>query len=326
MRETKTLILSSLDNSNKKAVLNIDLDTEGYSGSLRLYNFKQQPQGILTLGFLMDDEVYKAALSEKSTGLYSFNFKTSKHIDKFSCALINILGGEPKPLLIGTSEGKVPNDLSSSLAKNFHLLDEQNLHTNNVSSCLDSCDIDYDDEEKQAVNRAINAELGSSDKCARCNYRQAFYSHCECSHESPRMASHSEVNRKFQKNQPAKSFYPLDQSSEGTFYSEIKEQLATLFEKYPEETFLNEIIPNSKWVRVDYEDDGQYFIIGLIYENNKVQYVCYGSPGEYSVEPPREFKGMSQWLPLDPEKPEELGYWIIYQDADSGENVEIKIS
>jgi hypothetical protein len=47
---------------------------------------------------------------------------------------------------------------------------------------------------------------------------------------------------------------------------------------------------------------------------------------EFSVDPPNEFNGLSQWLPLDPDKPEELGYWIIYQDAESGESVEIEVS
>ena len=119
---------------------------------------------------------------------------------------------------------------------------------------------------------------------------------------------------------------PKINTAKSTFYDEIKGQLSLLFERYPEETFLNEIIPNSKWVKVDYENNGQYFVIGLMYEDNEIAYVCYGMPGEYSVTPPREFAGLSQWLPLDPEKPNELGYWIMYQDAQTGENVKIKIS
>lgn len=320
MTDFKTVVLSAVDNSNKKAVLNLERNSEECSGSLRLYNFKEAPAGILSLGFLIDNQVFKAALTEKSKGLYSFNFKLSKDIEKFSCALINIQGGEPKPVLSGSSEKNNSRDISLSLAKNFKYLDDASLESQNVEKSLDDYGIDYDDEEKQEIEKVLDVEF-KEENCSKCEYRNAFYNNY-CENLSNKTQEREAFNKVYESK--PKNIYPLN--NEAGFYNEIKDQLNILFDKYPEETFLTEVIPNSKWVKVDYEDDGHYIVIGLIYENNKVQYVCYGSPGEYSIDPPREFNGLSQWLPLDIDKPEELGYWIIYQDANTGESVEIKVS
>lgn len=319
MADLKTVVLSAVDDSNKKAVLNLENDGEGYAGSLRLYNFKEHPTGILSLGFLIENQVFKAALTEKSSGLYSFYFKLSKDFEKFSCALINIQGGDPKPILLGSSEKNMPANLSSSLVQNFKFLDSTTLDVKEVQNSLDEYEIDYDDEEKEEIKKVLDVEC-KEDRCTRCGYRNAFYNSCENVSIGAKSSG-----KKAEESAKPKNIYPLN-NGEGSFYNEIKDQLSILFDKYPEETFLTEVIPNSKWVKVDYEDDGHYIVIGLIYENSRVQYVCYGSPGEYAVEPPREFNGLSQWLPLDIDKPQELGYWIIYQDADTGESVEIKVS
>lgn len=310
--ENKTIILSSLSEDNQKAVLSLEKNVEGFGGNLRLYNFKEEPSGILTLAFLINKEVVKAALTPTSKGLYSFNFEFENEIPAFSCALVSISKGTATPLLLGSTDSKI-NQIDTEFAKNFSILDETNLKAEDVKNKLDESGIDFSNEEKIEVERVIDNSLAQADKCASCNYRNAFY----CAGENKKCE---------QVEMFCEPEIPQIKTSKTTFYDDIKGQLSLLFERYPEDTFLNEIIPNSKWVKVDYEDNGQYFVIGLMYENDEVAYVCYGMPGEFNVTPPREFAGLSQWLPLDPEKPNELGYWIMYQDATTGENVEIKIS
>ena len=306
MRE-KTIILSSLDGSDKKAVLYIEAARDGFCGNLRLYNFKEEIKGILTLGFLSSGKVLKAALTNSGRENYSFEFDSDNSFEEFSCALVLVSGGKASPILFGSTNKN--ESLPAQLSKHFDLLDETNLSAEEVKKRLDEDGIDFCPEDKEEIERVINANLQCADKCASCNYRNAFYG-------APRQP------------QPGEEvpLYPKPEIEKTSFYDEIKGQLSLLFERYPEETFLNEIIPNSKWVKVDYEDNGQYFVIGLLYEEGKVAYVCYGMPGEFTTAPPRELSGISQWLPLDPEKPNELGYWIMYQDAETGENVEIKIS
>lgn len=307
----KTIILSSLIGSSEKAVLNLEKAEDGFLGKIRLYNFKSIPKGILTLGFLIDKQVYKSALTFDGRDSFTFNLDVEK-LPSFTCALINIVGGNATPLLSGSSDNKIENETTIALCKNFSLLDKTDLSVDEVENSLNKSGIDYIETEKQDIEEAIDKSLCEecqSDKCANCNYRNAFYNRPPT-------------------NVTKQPLYPENDTKESNldFYNEIKGQLSILFERYPEETFLNEIIPNSKWVKVDYEDNGKYFVIGLIYEDEKVSYVCYGMPGEYTFDPPKEFSGISQWLPLDPEKPNELGYWLMYQDAETGENVEIKIS
>lgn len=309
----KTIILSGINGNEQKAVLNFEKRVEGYGGNLRLYNFKEEPSGILTLAFLVNKEVIKAALSPSGKSLYSFNFEFEGDIKSFSCALVLISQGNATPLLLGSTEGKL-NDFDNAFSKNFNLLDKTDLSYDEAEAALDKAGIDYADEEKKEIEKAIESNMSNADKCASCSYRNAFYG-CNWKEENCKQEDMFEEPE-----------LPKINTAKSTFYDEIKGQLSLLFERYPEETFLNEIIPNSKWVKVDYENNGQYFVIGLMYEDDEVAYVCYGMPGEYSVTPPREFAGLSQWLPLDPEKPNELGYWIMYQDAQTGENVEIKIS
>ena len=161
------------------------------------------------------------------------------------------------------------------------------------------------------VSNSISACLGGNEKCANCKYREAFFSG---------YSVQSVENKKLKPVEKGETFDDLE------FYFEIKEQLDVLFNRYPEETFLNEVIPNSRWIKVDYDDSGEYYVIGLIYENDKIKFISYGVPGQFDVDPPRELAGAAQWLPLDPNKPEDIGYWLTYQDAKNGEAVEVNVS
>ena len=93
---------------------------------------------------------------------------------------------------------------------------------------------------------------------------------------------------------------------------------AKLFENNPAESNLQNLCPSSKWVKVEYEDEGDFFVFGLLYdEDGNVKYVCYGVPAVFDENPPEELAGYPIWLPLDDEKG--FGYWMTYQDAVTGE-------
>ena len=96
------------------------------------------------------------------------------------------------------------------------------------------------------------------------------------------------------------------------FYQAVKAQLDEMFVCYPLETRLIERIPNSKWIRVDCENE--YYVVGLIYELDEVIYVCYGIPGCDKILPPDEIKDVSQFVDID----EDGGVWMIFQDAKTG--------
>ncbi len=106
------------------------------------------------------------------------------------------------------------------------------------------------------------------------------------------------------------------QSSETTVFLEsIKESLNEFFDNYPPYEELTRIVPSSKWVRVD--TDGAFYVVGLLYNTGGITHICYGIPGEYNIKPESEVP--TEWLPLNPEEWEKSGFWMIYQNADTGQ-------
>lgn len=104
-----------------------------------------------------------------------------------------------------------------------------------------------------------------------------------------------------------------------SYYEQVSEQIEKLFDEGERDKRLEELMPYTKWVRVDFSGDGKYYVVGLIGE--KPDYVCYGLPAVYSSAPPEELGEGCGWLPLDIKNPHGEGYWLLYQDAETGESV-----
>lgn len=115
---------------------------------------------------------------------------------------------------------------------------------------------------------------------------------------------------------------PIDNNSHN-FYNMIAEQLHELFDRYPPENNLNKLLENSQWVKIDTDIVNKHYVVGVIKKDNDIKYICYGVPGTYNQEPPIEMREYSQWLPTDISDPYNNGYWVMYQDADTGENIYI---
>ncbi|MCL2599174.1 MAG: hypothetical protein FWD76_04620 [Firmicutes bacterium] len=106
-----------------------------------------------------------------------------------------------------------------------------------------------------------------------------------------------------------------------SFYDRLSVQIEKLFETYQRETELEKLLPDTKWCKIDFDNNGRYYCIGLV--GKKPDYICYAVPSPYTPLPPPELDGYCQWLPLQPMHPKGKGYWVLYQDAYSGESVGI---
>lgn len=288
----KSLVLNSVDQSKEKAVLTIEGDSENLKGRVRLYNFGVLPKGILTLGIYSNGKVYKAGLTHQSGMLYTFLVDENVFNDQFSCAVVNVFNGLTKPILFGSSQGK-----SEGLSQVVKAIKSAE-NIDQVEQVLDEYGVDFEDEEKAEIEQAIDKEF-ECDACKNCKYKQYFY--------STQMAEGQE--QEIQEPKENKNFY-----------QELKPQIEKLFAQNKEEEYLEKIFPNSKWVRVALEND-DYYVFGLIKSEGSVKYICYGVPGVFQKTPPRELSGFPSWLPLDSQNEEGFGYWLTYQDAESGESV-----
>ena len=296
----KSMVLSG--EGNKKAVLTIETDGEDLKGRVRLYNFPDEPSGIISLGLCSQGKVTKAGLTKVSSMLYSFQALNETLPEKFSCAIVNITGAESAPILYGNSEGKADGDeiygaVINSLQSDFTV--------QGIEKVLDENGIDYDDELKREIDEKIEEEF-EGNTCAKCKYREYFYANC---------ASKAQGQETLEET-------PIKEKPQGTtFYDEVKGQVEKLFEQNAAEEYLQKLIPGSKWVKVEYEKSGDYYVFGLLYEDDKLKYLCYGVPGVYQATPPRQLSGYPVWFPLDEKRKEGFGYWLTYQDAESGESV-----
>ena len=100
----KSVVLSSVKGQKEKAVVTLNCNDMEISGVVRLYNFASEPVGILSLGILSEGKVMKAGLIKDSQDVYTFKLPNSD-LNCFSCAIINFVGGEAKPLLLGGTNG-----------------------------------------------------------------------------------------------------------------------------------------------------------------------------------------------------------------------------
>lgn len=307
----KSIVLSDAKfASSRKAVLSLEEDGVGVHGTLRLYNFSSELNGVSSLGFYVDKKVYKAGLTKKANMFYEF-FADFKEIPQnFSCAVVNFQNAEATPILFGASEGKSDDvfaDIISSLSQNSTM--------QNVEKVLDEHDIDFDEEEKAIVEKEIDDALCAN--CEECIYKKYYY-------ENQKGKENFEQDAKGFDNFEIQSVNLQEeeiQEPAELFIDKLKPQIDKLFEKNPIEDNLQNLIPNSKWVRVEYEDDGDFYVFGLLYDDDEIRYVCYGVPAVFEETPPKELSGYPIWLPLNKENSTGFGYWLTYQDAQTGEPI-----
>lgn len=108
-----------------------------------------------------------------------------------------------------------------------------------------------------------------------------------------------------------------------TFYDQIKDQIEDLFAHNEHERNLESLVPHSQWVLVDQVDGSGQYVLGLLYEDQTLRYIAYGVQGEKDMLPPEEFRAYSQFI-LTSNGEEDQGYWVMYQDALTGDNCMIE--
>lgn len=152
--------------------------------------------------------------------------------------------------------------------------------------------VDVDD----AITDALLCEcLQQDSKCEGCVYKKAFYN--EEDKEEPQVVQ--------------------EDTTTTTFFEQVKTSIENLFDTYPVNQELVDAIDNSQFVKVDYEGDGNFYSVGLIFDEEDLKYICYAIPSEEGLAPPKELEEFTQWLKIR----DGYGYWMAYQDGKTGESV-----
>lgn len=106
--------------------------------------------------------------------------------------------------------------------------------------------------------------------------------------------------------------------TDNNFYVGIQDKIEELLTIYPHDEDLERLLPDSRIAKVNYDTD-EFYTVGTLSENGRVSHIIYGVKGISSLKPPKEVEGVSQFLPTSAET--DQGYWIILQDAITGETV-----
>lgn len=145
-------------------------------------------------------------------------------------------------------------------------------------------------KEEKDCNTIQNEDCN---KCETCIYKKTFFEKKNAEEETPQ---------------------PVQQIDEQIEKEKIIAQVEDVFKNYPQDETLNNLLPNSKFVKIDENANG--YSIGALYVEEKMKYLCYAKKCKYNETAPEELGKHYRWLPLDSEDPLTDGYNIVFQDIE----------
>ena len=283
----KNIILTSAsDDRNVKGMITLENTKNKTLVGLKKYNFPLL-NGKLLLGIKTNNDFYKIEIKEDE------NFIIEKSLnleDKISIAILQIKDNKSNILVWGSTE-------TNRVWKNA-FNDEVDLLNNTKTNEINDRNLEEnieDDAESFLNSKILNNDDYENDE------------------EIEKIIDNALNEDNFKEENLL--------NNENEFLSSINDQISELLNNYEEEKALENLIPNSKFVKVN--NDDSFYIFGVIYENEKIRYIVYGLNGEFDVKPNDEYSSFYQWLPLNPDNPEGYGYYLMYQDALTGAQVEI---
>ncbi len=113
------------------------------------------------------------------------------------------------------------------------------------------------------------------------------------------------------KQEPPKAKNTRKKKSQADFEKMAVPQVEKLLTKFPKEEFLEEVLENSRWCKVEYSK-GVYYAVGVIYGDDLAEYIGYAIRGNQNNPPEIE---NPQFVPLDVTRESGEGYFLIFQKA-----------
>lgn len=340
----RTLILSSLNDENKKILafvqkgdgepyvsINLPKDNNilfaimcyanspievallnynenGYKGDLPNY-FDCSEIIHIAIAKLVIDKIELCYLGGGKDGeniFYGDIIKNLSYYNDKCLSLCNMLGKEMKE-----SENK-----DKITAKNTENQCESDGDVRNV----DLFTLPSEDEVKDIITDSLLAEcLNQKDKCENCLYKNTFY---EKGQDSQCDLIETVSGGTNLQNEIKNEDVTINGDENNIqFFMQVKNSINALFGAYPEDDILQRLIENSNFVKVDYEDTGDYYSVGYISENDIPKYICYAIPCKPNSPPPKDMEEFSQYLQVD----ENLAYYLMYQKASDGETIKVNV-
>ena len=111
--------------------------------------------------------------------------------------------------------------------------------------------------------------------------------------------------------------HPFKTNPDG-YYFAVKSEIDELFKTYPKDKTLCGAFSCSDWVRVKGTAKDPQYLVGVLYEDGRAQYICYALATENKNQPPEEIKNVCSFVPISVFDTTR-GFFVIFQSAASGE-------
>lgn len=288
----KTILLKNSRGDCGMALLSIERTNSGVFATIKSYELRETPNMVLGLS-LNGEAVTRQNILFSNGDSYTFKLPNDFDIDGKIGAVLVDKGDDITPIVWGSNNGRAT--YKDDIIKMFE--DQSNM----TKTQLNTATIKATEKENQDLKKVNETESQST--------------------------SEPVPNASLFESTPEEIEKLIDENinDEGDFYSLIKDQLDDLFERFPHNTSLELLVDNSKWVTIDFDGVDRAYVVGLLYdENGNLNYIAYGVPGNNDIKPPSQIVDYSQWLPLDPNSPDGEGYWVMFQDASTGDSVRLK--
>ena len=313
----KNIILTSVNktNSNVKGVFTIEKNNNECFGILRIYNLTNINDNYC-LGVLVNGvPLQKTSLNSKVVFCKIDLPNSIELTSKISVVVVETINGEFNPVVFGSTTNEKFNscynffpleNINQQIEKEIK---EQLPELQEVKNPIHQTDISL-----AALNTLSLKDEKEKTKCENCIYRKNFYNEqhncCEkkLENETPYIQnSEQNITEQNQKERSLKSFYEI-----------VAPKLDEIFETNPPCEELNNLVPSSRWATIVVSECEKYYV-GIIYENMEVKFIAYAVDGIYAPTPPSQLEPNAQWLPSNSLFPEKNGYWLMFQNAETGE-------
>lgn len=293
----KTILLKNNKTNGGMGLLTIEQTNSGVFASIKSYDIPEHENMVLGLA-VNGKAVAKQNLYFANGNTYTFKLQNDFDIDGRIGAVMVAKGKDIIPLVWGTNNNK--SSYKEDIIKMF-------------------------EDEKNGYKKP-NIEVNHT-QVAVAPKSEPEYTNSTINQVSQNISVEAEKNKDLYEDTPEEIENLIDENINDAedFYHLIKDQLDELFASFPRNAMLEQVVENSKWVTIDYENAGKDYVVGLLYgEENNLEYIAYGVPGDLNNPPPSQIADYSQWLPLDSENPQGEGYWVMFQDANTGDSVRLK--
>lgn len=319
-----------------KGLINFDCYDGDTECTLRCYNLQEDKP--LTFGVAVNGKLYKFQVPNEKTKNFDFKLPiTIKNSDEISCVLLNVGRNGYNIVLWGSTQMnnawkstlkmmlEAEDDFANNIKSNVQnqsnenqyneVQQSYNLQSNEIASAKTEVKSESAYENKSSIQSSVSVE---DDALDRFIDRVIEITEKEESQNDLRLQQ-TDIT------QGVSSIDSGKQAQNITFYERIKPQLDKMFEVNQNETVLEEIIPSSKFCKVQFDDGSGYYVFGIIYDDGRPKYLCYGLPAQKNEKPPREMSELYQWFPIDANEASGDGFYMMYQDAATGKNISVDV-